>query len=66
MFKSGPEGSVEWSDLTSVSISTLLMRKKTAEECYDFLLAPFRLINDYMDSFTRTNKNILILSCSEH
>ena len=40
--------------------------KKKAEECYDFLLAPFRLINEYMDSFTRTSKNILILSCSEH
>ena len=37
-----------------------------AEEYYDFLLAPFRLVNDYMDSVTRTNKNILILSCSEH
>ena len=41
-------------------------KKKIAEECYDFVFAPFRLVNDYMDGFTRTNKNILILSCSEH
>lgn len=33
---------------------------------YDFILSTFRLWSDYMDGYTRTNKNILVLSCYEH